>query len=322
MKIFVTGGSGFIGSNLVDRLLTLGHTVVNYDNFDPFYSEKTKRENIAHALKSQNYSLIEGDILDKEKLCASLVAASPDVVIHLAARGGVRPSIENPEAYYEINVTGTLNLLEAMRKANLRKLIFASSSSVYGNNTKVPFSESDNVDNPISPYAASKKSGELLCHTYHHLYGFDIFCLRFFTVYGPRQRPDLAIHKFLNAIINDEAITIYGNGTTQRDYTFVEDIIDGIILALAKLKGYEIINLGGSQPIMLNKLIKVIETVAGKSALINYTGIQQGDVNITFADTEKAKTLLDYNPLTEISEGIKTYLEWLNSSQNSDNQPH
>ena len=311
MKIFVTGGAGFIGSNLVDRLLALGHTVVAFDNFDTFYSEKTKRENIVDALKSPNYTLVEGNILDKEKLYEILKETLPDVVVHLAAKGGVRPSIENPEAYYETNVTGTLNLLQCMRKASLKKIIFASSSSVYGNNSKVPFSETDNVDNPISPYAASKKAGELLCHTYHHLYGFDIFCLRFFTVYGPRQRPDLAIHKFFNAILNNKPITIYGDGTTGRDYTYIDDITDGIISAIDKLKGYEIINLGGSQSILLKDLIKLIETATAKTALIKADEIQQGDVTITFADIDKAGKLLGYKPKIGITEGIKLYNEWL-----------
>lgn len=311
MKIFVTGGAGFIGSNLVDRLLALGYTVVAFDNFDTFYSEKTKRENIVDALKSPNYTLVEGNILDKEKLYETLKETLPDVVVHLAAKGGVRPSIENPEAYYETNVTGTLNLLQCMRKASLKKIIFASSSSVYGNNSKVPFSETDNVDNPISPYAASKKAGELLCHTYHHLYGFDIFCLRFFTVYGPRQRPDLAIHKFFNAILNNKPITIYGDGTTGRDYTYIDDITDGIISAIDKLKGYEIINLGGSQSILLKDLIKLIETATAKTALIKADEIQQGDVTITFADIDKAGKLLGYKPKIGITEGIKLYNEWL-----------
>ena len=311
MKIFVTGGAGFIGSNLVDRLLALGYTVVAFDNFDTFYSEKTKRENIVDALKSPNDTLVEGNILDKEKLYETLKETLPDVVVHLAAKGGVRPSIENPEAYYETNVTGTLNLLQCMRKASLKKIIFASSSSVYGNNSKVPFSETDNVDNPISPYAASKKAGELLCHTYHHLYGFDIFCLRFFTVYGPRQRPDLAIHKFFNAILNNKPITIYGDGTTGRDYTYIDDITDGIISAIDKLKGYEIINLGGSQSILLKDLIKLIETATAKTALIKADEIQQGDVTITFADIDKAGKLLGYKPKIGITEGIKLYNEWL-----------
>ena len=311
MKIFVTGGAGFIGSNLVDRLLALGHTVVAFDNFDTFYSEKTKRENIVDALKSPNYTLVEGNILDKEKLYETLKETLPDVVVHLAAKGGVRPSIENPEAYYETNVTGTLNLLQCMRKASLKKIIFASSSSVYGNNSKVPFSETDNVDNPISPYAASKKAGELLCHTYHHLYGFDIFCLRFFTVYGPRQRPDLAIHKFFNAILNNKPITVYGDGTTGRDYTYIDDITEGIISAVNKVKGYEIINLGGSQSIMLKDLIKLIEATTAKTALIKTDKIQQGDVTITFADIDKAGKLLDYNPKIGIIKGIKLYFKWL-----------
>ncbi|MGE3825444.1 MAG: NAD-dependent epimerase/dehydratase family protein, partial [Bacteroidia bacterium] len=200
---------------------------------------------------------------------------------------------------------------EAMRNANLKKLIFASSSSVYGNNPKVPFAETDNVDNPISPYAASKKAGELLCHTYHHLHGFDVYCLRFFTVYGPRQRPDLAIHKFFNAILNNQPITIYGDGTTGRDYTYIHDITEGVVSAINKLKGYEIINLGGSQPIILKDLIKRIETTTGIAALINTAEMQQGDVNTTFADIDKARKILGYNPITDINRGLELYYTWL-----------
>ncbi|MGE0635319.1 MAG: GDP-mannose 4,6-dehydratase [Bacteroidia bacterium] len=311
MKFFITGAAGFIGSNLADKLLANGHNVVAFDNFDSFYHEKIKRQNISEALKSKNYYLIEGDILDNEKLYESLLATFPDIVIHLAAKGGVRPSIENPEAYFQVNVSGTLNLLEAMRNANLKKLIFASSSSVYGNNPKVPFAETDNVDNPISPYAASKKAGELLCHTYHHLHGFDVYCLRFFTVYGPRQRPDLAIHKFFNAILNNQPITIYGDGTTGRDYTYIHDITEGVVSAINKLKGYEIINLGGSQPIILKDLIKRIETTTGIAALINTAEMQQGDVNTTFADIDKARKILGYNPITDINRGLELYYTWL-----------
>ncbi len=318
MKIFVTGGAGFIGSNLVDKLLALGHNVVAFDNFDSFYSEAIKRENITDALKNPNYSLIEGNILNKEKLYESLKTTLPDAVIHLAGKVGVRPSIENPEAYYETNVTGTLNVLECMRKTNNKKLIFASSSSVYGNNTKVPFSETDTVDNPISPYAASKKAAELLCHTYHHLYGFDIFCLRFFTVYGPRQRPDLAIHKFFHAILSNKPITLYGDGTTARDYTYIDDITEGVVSAFNKQKGYEIINLGGSQPIKLKDLIKLIELTTGKVALIKKAESQQGDVNITFADIDKARIELGYNPHKDIRKGMILFYEWLKSQNKTD----
>jgi len=311
MKFFITGGAGFIGSNLADRLLAVGQKVIVYDNFDLFYPEKIKRQNISSALKNKNYTLIEGDILNAEKLYDCLKLHEPDVVIHLAARGGVRQSIELPEIYYRINVTGTLYLLEAMKKANLKKMIFASSSSVYGNNQKIPFSENDKVDYPISPYAASKKAGELLCHTYHHLYGFDIFCLRLFTVYGPRQRPDLAINKFFKAVIEDKPITIYGNGTTKRDYTYIEDVLDGIVSSINKLKGYEIINLGESNTVSLQELIHLTEKTIGKKAVINQAEVQQGDVSLTFADISKARTLLGYNPKTDIKKGVELYYQWL-----------
>ena len=314
IKFFITGGAGFIGSNLAEKLLSLGHSVVSFDNFDSFYSEKIKRNNIRNAQTNSNYLLVEGDILDKDKLYKSLIATSPDFVIHLAAKGGVRSSIENPDIYYEVNVIGTLNLLECMRKANLKKMIFASSSSVYGNNKKIPFSENDNVDNPISPYAASKKAGELLCYTYHHLYDFDIFCLRFFTVYGPRQRPDLAINKFFKAILNREPIRVYGDGMTKRDYTYINDLIDGIISATKQLKGYEIINLGESNPIALNELIQIIGNITEIYPLIINSEVQKGDVNLTYADISKAKSLLNYKPNTKISKGLKLYYEWLQST--------
>lgn len=311
MRYFITGGAGFIGSNLADKLLNLGQDVVAFDNFDPFYSEEIKRKNISDALKSSNYKLIEGDILDKAKLFKSLADTKPEVVIHLAARGGVRPSIEKPELYYEINVTGTLNVLEAMRESGINKMIFASSSSVYGNNSKVPFSETDSVDNPISPYAASKKAGELLCHTYHHLYGFNIFCLRFFTVYGPRQRPDLAINKFFKAVLSSQPITIYGDGTTKRDYTYIDDITDGVLAAINHLKGYEIINLGGSDPVSLVELIIEIETATGLKAQLVNKPLHKGDVALTYADVVKAKKLLGYKPLTNLGKGIALYYNWL-----------
>ena len=241
MKLFLTGGAGFIGSNLSDKLLDLGHEVVCLDNFDDFYSKDIKLQNISSAKLKPNYQFAEGDVRDKEILSKLFSEHKFDLVIHLAAKAGVRPSLLDPVSCYEVNVNGTLNLLEHMKKNNVTKLFFASSSSIYGNNGKVPFSETDNVDNPISPYAASKRAGELLCHTYHHLHDFDIFCFRFFTVYGPRQRPDLAIHKFSNLINDGKPIQMYGDGTTSRDYTYIDDIVSGIINAIPALKGYEIV---------------------------------------------------------------------------------
>lgn len=309
-NIFVTGGAGFIGSNLIDKLLSSGHHVICLDNFDPFYDRKIKSGNLSEARKNQNFILIEGDIRNKEDVEKCLGLKPIDLVIHLAAKAGVRPSIDDPKSYYEVNVSGTLNILEAMRKYGVKRMLFASSSSVYGNNKKVPFSESDNVDNPISPYAATKKASELLCYTYHHLYGFDIFCLRFFTVYGPRQRPDLAIHKFTELALQGKEIPVYGNGLTARDYTYIEDILIGISGAMNQLKGYEIINLGSSKTISLNKMIEVLEKELHKKLkVINYP-MQSGDVEITFADISKSTQLIGYNPQFNFEDGIKEFLKW------------
>ena len=311
MTILVTGGAGFIGSSLVDRLLSVGHAVLAIDNYDDFYDRSIKEKNIQNALYSASFKLIEGDIRNENLLSELFRNYRIDLVTHLAAKAGVRPSIKNPEIYFDVNVRGTLNILEAMRKNNVRKLIFTSSSSVYGNNKKVPFSESDIVDNPISPYAASKKAGELLCHTYHHLHGFDIFCLRLFTVYGPRQRPDLAIHKFAKLIMEGKPIPFFGDGSTERDYTYIEDIVDGIMRAIKNLKGYDIFNLGESKTISLIELVHTLEKLLGKKAIIDYLPTQPGDVTKTYADISKTKQLLGYNPSTIIEEGIEKFINWL-----------
>jgi len=238
----------------------------------------------------------------------------PDIVIHLAAKAGVRPSILDPMGYYDVNVRGTLNVLEAMRISGTKKMIFASSSSVYGNGKVVPFTEDKNVDNPISPYAASKKAGELLCHTYHHLYDMDIFCLRFFTVYGPRQRPDLAIRKFTKAIIERTEIPFYGDGTTRRDYTHINDIVHGISNAIDRLKGYEVINLGESQTTSLEELVCILEDVIGIKANKKRFSMQDGDVFQTYADISKAQTILGYQPSTDFKDGIIDFVEWYKRS--------
>ena len=307
----VTGGAGFIGSHFVDMLLSEGNNVITIDNFDNFYSRDVKLKNIARALTFDTFQLVEGDIRDRKILDDLFSNNYFDVVVHLAAKAGVRPSIEDPEGYYDVNINGTLNILEAMKAYDIKKMIFASSSSVYGNNEKVPFSESDVVDFPISPYAATKKSGELLCHTYHHLYDFKINCLRFFTVYGPRQRPDLAINKFTKKIINGETIEMFGDGTTKRDYTYIDDIIQGIKLAIDNLNGFEVFNLGESRTIMLKDLISLIENEIGEKAKIEKLPLQPGDVEQTYADISKARELLKYNPQYEIEEGIKNFIEWM-----------
>ena len=310
MNILVTGGAGFIGSHLVERLLGDGHTVVCIDNFDSYYDPAIKRSNIKQALSHPAYTLTKGDVRDPVALRKCFEGRSIDVVAHLAARAGVRPSIANPELYYDVNVMGTLQLLEAMRTSGVRKLVFASSSSVYGNNPHVPFSESDNVDNPISPYAASKKAGELLCHTYSHLHKFDVYCLRFFTVFGPRQRPDMAIHRFLQQIMDDQDITLYGDGSSKRDYTYITDIVNGVERAIARARGYEIINLGESRITSLLDLISLIEAELGKKAKIEWRPMQPGDVGTTYADIAKAQRLLDYVPKCDVSGGLKAMHGW------------
>ena len=310
MNFLITGGAGFIGSNLTDELLKDGHFIIAIDNFDDFYDSHIKKGNIKEASKSSNYTIIEGDIRDKDLLDNIFKNNKIDMVLHLAARAGVRPSIKDPELYYDVNVNGTLYLLETMRKYQVKKMIFASSSSVYGNNEKVPFSEDDNVDFPISPYAASKKAGELICHTYSHLYNFDIFCLRFFTVYGPRQRPEMAIHKFTRNIINGETITLFGDGSSKRDYTYISDIISGIKGAIEHVKGFQIVNLGESGTISLIDLVRLIEKNTEKKADIKFLPSQPGDVDITFADITKARKILSYNPSFPVNEGIKQFINW------------
>jgi len=310
MRFLVTGGAGFIGSSLADNLLLQGHEVVCLDNFDNFYDPEIKKENVSNALTYSTYRLIDGDIRDKQLLQSVFSENKIDMVIHLAARAGVLPSVQNPELYYDVNVMGTLYLLECMQKANVKKLIFASSSSVYGNNKNVPFSENMVVDYPISPYAASKKAGELLCHTFHHIHGFDIFCLRFFTVYGPRQRPEMAIHNFVKSIIQGLPIMQFGDGNSHRDYTYIDDIITGVTGAIKNLKGYEIINLGESQTISLKDLISIIESAVRRKAIIRTVPHQAGDVKITYADITKAKKMLGYAPTFPIVKGIELFVEW------------
>jgi UDP-glucuronate 4-epimerase len=310
-KYLVTGAAGFIGSHLVEKLLEGNNTVIGVDNFDKFYSRDIKLENLSKNFENKSFCLIEADLRNKNELQEIFKKHHIDLVIHLAAKAGVRPSILDPVGYYQTNVMGTLNLLEVMKEYDCKKMIFASSSSVYGNNKIVPFSENDSVDNPISPYAATKKAGELLCHSYHHLYGFDIFCLRFFTVYGPRQRPDLAIHKFTKLIMEGKPIPFYGDGSTERDYTYIDDIIDGIAGAINNIKGYDIFNLGESKTISLAQMVAVIENTVGCKAILNRLPLQPGDVERTFANISKAKLKLAYNPKFTFEDGVKQFTEWL-----------
>lgn len=310
MSILVTGAAGFIGSHICEYLIKTGMPVIGIDNFDPFYSRDVKELNLKELRQSDQFRFYETDIRDSSKLNNILSSGQVEVVIHLAAKAGVRPSIDSIMEYYDVNVNGTVCLLESMRKNGIRKMLFASSSSIYGNNPKVPFSESDRVDNPISPYASTKKSGELLCHVYNHLYGFDITCLRFFTVYGPRQRPDLAIHKFTRLIQENTPIPFYGDGSSSRDYTYIDDIVNGISCALNHLEGYKIFNLGESKVITLKNLVEVIEQVLGKKAVLNQLAMQKGDVTRTYANISKARAEIGYNPKYNIEKGIKKFIDW------------
>lgn len=311
MRALVTGGCGFIGSHTVDRLLAEGWQVEVVDNFDTFYPESVKARNIRHQLSHPNYTLHRLDIRDAVALRAALTAEY-DVIVHLAARAGVRPSIEDPITYQEVNVRGTQNLLELARERGVRQFVFASSSSVYGTNPNVPWSEEDHVLLPISPYASTKVSGELLGHVYSHLYGIRFIALRFFTVYGPRQRPDLAIHKFARAILEGRAIPIYGNGDTSRDYTFVDDIVAGIRSAM-QYDGslYEVFNLGNNQTVSLSTMVDEIEHALALKAERVYLPEQLGDVPKTWANIDKATRLLNYCPETTFSRGIERFASWL-----------
>jgi len=309
-SVLVTGGAGFIGSHLCERLLSRNKNVVCLDNFDPYYSPEVKKNNIAASLKNRRFHLAECDIRDKDKLAALFSSRKFDVVVHLAARAGVRPSIKDPHVYQDVNIGGTINLLEMCREHGIKRFVFGSSSSVYGDNSKVPFSENDILMKPISPYAASKQACELFCYTYHHLYDIRITCLRFFTVYGPRQRPDMAIHKFTKMIDGGKQIEIYGDGSSRRDYTYIDDIIDGVEASVDKNLAFEIINLGESETTELSRLVSLIEENIGKKAKVKRLPMQPGDVPITCADVSKAKKLLGYKPKVAVEAGIPSFVKW------------
>jgi UDP-glucuronate 4-epimerase len=311
-KILVTGCAGFIGSHLCELLLSKKFKVIGIDNFDNFYPREIKEKNISSFKNHPNFAFYEADLT--KDITAAIKEDAIDAVIHLAAKAGVRPSIEDPNGYIESNITGTQNVHNFMQAKGIKKLIFASSSSVYGNNKTIPFSESDNVDNPISPYAFSKKAGELLNYTYHHLYKIDIINLRFFTVYGPRQRPDLAIHKFVKKISNNESITVFGDGETARDYTYITDTIGGIYNAmeycLANKNLYLTLNLGNNKPVKLIDLVNIIYSCMGKEPNLKFEEMQPGDVEITYANIDKAAAIINYTTSTEISDGIKKFVNW------------
>ena len=310
MKILVTGGAGFIGSHLIKKLLEENFSAVCVDNFNNYYNPEIKEENVSRFINNSNFKLYREDIRNFEALDKIFEKERFDKVVHLAAMAGVRNSIRYPALYSEVNIQGTINLLELAGKYKIKNFIFASSSSVYGGNTKIPFSESDQVNHPISPYAATKKAGELICHTYHHLYHLNIICLRFFTVYGPSGRPDMAPYKFTGKILAGEEISMFGDGSSQRNYTYIDDITEGIYSALNKDFGYEIINLGGSQLISLKNFISLIENISGRKAKIKQVGEQSGDMPITSADISKAKRLLDYCPKTDIKKGMNIFIDW------------
>ncbi len=314
-KVVVTGGAGFIGSHLSERLVSLGSEVFVIDNFDDYYPKAIKRRNIESLSKKDGFKLLEGDIRDYNFVMDSFKSVSPDLVVHLAAKAGVRPSIISPLLYQEVNVLGTNNILEAMKELEIKDLLFASSSSVYGDCPNIPFLEDDLMAMPISPYGVTKKCCEELCYTYHKLYDLKVLCFRFFTVYGPRQRPDMAIHKFTRLINNGSKIEVYDQGKGSRDYTYIDDIIDGLFGALNLISSetsplYELINLGESVPVNLLELIELIESGLGRKAEKVMMPRQPGDVKRTFADIEKAKRLLGYDPNTSMKDGVEKFIEW------------
>jgi len=310
MNFLVTGGAGFIGSNLCEKLVQLGHSVWAFDELNDFYSPERKHRNLAELEALEQFTFVKGDIRDAQALEELFGSVHFDQVIHLAARAGVRPSLADPVLYQDVNVIGTTRVLEAAKNRKIRKVTIASSSSVYGVNSKAPFSESDPIFHPISPYAASKLACEALGHVYHHVHQMDIAMLRFFTVYGPRQRPDLAIHKFAARIEKGLPIPVFGDGSTARDYTYVTDTLEGIIACTQKELGYEIFNLGENQCVKLDELIALLEENLGRKAIIERLPNQPGDVPLTFADISKAERVLGYHPKVKIREGIAKFVEW------------
>lgn len=308
--VLITGGAGFIGSHLAENLVAEGYRVICIDDFNDYYDPRIKWENIAGLQARPEFRLVKGDITDNETLEKIFSAWKINQVVHLAARAGVRPSLRQPALYEKVNVGGTINLLEQCVKHQVKKFVFGSSSSVYGEQDQIPFSEEDRIERPISPYAATKRAAELICYTYHHLYQLSVTCLRFFTVYGPRQRPEMAIHKFTSLIYQRQPIPLYGDGSSSRDYTFISDIISGVRAAISRNFGYEIINLGNSSPIQLKELVRLIEDSLGLKARIDFQPPQSGDVTRTYADISKAQKLLGYHPEVPIEEGIALFVDW------------
>lgn len=310
--ILVTGGAGFIGSHLCERLLREGHSVVCFDNFDSYYDPNIKIKNVGEISRKypDSFTIVTGDIRNRDHLLETSRSNRIEAVFHLAARAGVRPSIADPLLYEDVNLKGTVTLLEVCKTVEIKDFIFASSSSVYGENQRVPFSEMDLDIQPISPYGATKRAGELLCYSYHHLYGMNIACLRIFTAYGPRQRPEMAIHKFTSLIDRRHEVPMFGDGSSKRDYTYIDDLIDGIMAVFQRHQGYEIYNLGESRTTSLKDLIRLIEACLGKEAKIKAMELQPGDVSITYADITKARRMLNYQPRIDMEEGIRRFVEW------------
>ncbi len=309
-SIYITGVAGFIGSHVAEALLRRGDRVFGLDNFDPFYDRSLKENNLSILAAIPGFSFTEGDIRDPSRLEGWGKQGPVEAVIHLAARAGVRPSVRDPVGYADVNVLGTARVLEWARGRGVPRLIFASSSSVYGGNRKVPFSEEDPVDHPVSPYAATKKSGELLCHAYSHLFGIDIAALRFFTAYGPRQRPEMAIHKFTRRLYEGQALSMFGDGGSRRDYTYIDDIVEGVIGALAAPPGYRVYNLGESSTTSLDDLVSLLERTTGIRATRNYLPPEPGDVPVTYADVSRARAEIGYAPKVGVEEGIRRFVDW------------
>lgn len=311
--ILLTGAAGFIGSHTAEALIARGHRVVGIDNFNDFYHRSWKEANVRAV--GQGLDIEQLDITDGSAIARVVSSVKPAAIIHLAAMAGVRPSIERPVLYARVNVEGTTHLLDAAVKNQVPKFLFASSSSVYGNNSHVPFSEEDPVNEPISPYAATKRAGELICHSYWNLYKLPIFCLRFFTVFGPRQRPDLAIHKFTRLILAGKPIPFYGDGSMSRDHTFIADIVAGVMASLDRCDRYRIYNLGGSSPVTLKTLVEQIELAAGRKAIIDRRPEQPGDVQRTYADLTRSRAELGYEPKVPLAEGLRRFVAWLNENR-------
>jgi UDP-glucuronate 4-epimerase len=317
MSVLITGGAGFIGYHLAAALIGKGMEVNLLDNFNNFYDPEIKRQNVRDLQSMGRVPLHVVDILDRDKLRHVFEVTRPDTVVHLAAWAGVRPSLEKPELYSAVNVTGTVHLLELAKEFSVRCFVFGSSSSVYGGSTRVPFAENDPVGTPVSPYAATKRAGELLCHTYAHNFAMHITCLRFFTVYGPRQRPEMAIHKFAQLMFEGKEIPIFGKGDSRRDYTYVEDIVAGILAAIEVNPCFEIVNLGESQTITLMEVVEQLQNALGKKAPLRFLPVQPGDMDITYADINRARQILGYNPQKPFKDGIRLFADWFLASKSN-----